>query len=75
MTEASYPHIEGDSWVGILAPAGTPADIIAVLHRECEHDDDMSDFLSLSAVAVGGIADMSRSLAARRNDANDPQQT
>lgn len=34
MTEAGYPDIEGDSWVGILAPAGTPADIIATLHRE-----------------------------------------
>lgn len=34
MTEAGYPDIEGDSWVGILAPAGTPPDIIALLHRE-----------------------------------------
>ena len=34
MTEAGYPDIEGDSWVGILVPAGTPADIVAALHRE-----------------------------------------
>jgi tripartite-type tricarboxylate transporter receptor subunit TctC len=34
MTEAGYPDIDGDSWVGILAPAGTPADIVALLHRE-----------------------------------------
>src|SRR5258706_7031962 len=34
MTEAGYPDIEGDSWGGILVPAGTPADIITVLHRE-----------------------------------------
>jgi tripartite-type tricarboxylate transporter receptor subunit TctC len=34
MTEAGYPQIEGDSWVGILVPAGTPAEIIAVLYRE-----------------------------------------
>jgi tripartite-type tricarboxylate transporter receptor subunit TctC len=34
MTEAGYPEIEGDSWVGILVPAGTPAEIIAVLYRE-----------------------------------------
>jgi len=34
MTEAGYPQIEGDSWVGILVPAGTPADIVTVLHRE-----------------------------------------
>ena len=36
MTELGYPEIEGDSWVGILVPAGTPADIIAVLHRVSE---------------------------------------
>ncbi len=34
MTEAGYPEIEGDSWVGVLAPAGTPMDIISLLHRE-----------------------------------------
>jgi tripartite-type tricarboxylate transporter receptor subunit TctC len=33
MTEEGYPDIEGDSWVGILVPASTPADIIALLHR------------------------------------------
>jgi tripartite-type tricarboxylate transporter receptor subunit TctC len=34
MTEAGYPDIEGDSWVGVLVPAGTPKDIISLLHRE-----------------------------------------
>src|SRR5499433_3880258 len=34
MAEAGYPEIEGDGWVGILVPAGTPADIIAILYRE-----------------------------------------
>jgi tripartite-type tricarboxylate transporter receptor subunit TctC len=34
MTEAGYPDIEGDSWVGVLVPAGTPADVAAFLHRE-----------------------------------------
>ena len=28
-----------------------------------------------TAIAIGGIADVSRSLVAPRNDANDPQQT
>jgi tripartite-type tricarboxylate transporter receptor subunit TctC len=32
MTEAGYSQIEGDSWVGILVPAGTPGEIIAVLY-------------------------------------------
>ena len=34
MVESGYPDIEGDSWVGVLAPAGTPKDVIALLHRE-----------------------------------------
>jgi tripartite-type tricarboxylate transporter receptor subunit TctC len=34
MTEAGYPDIEGDSWVGVLVPAGTPKDIVTLLHRE-----------------------------------------
>jgi tripartite-type tricarboxylate transporter receptor subunit TctC len=34
MTEAGYPEIEGDSWVGVLVPARTPKDIISFLHRE-----------------------------------------
>jgi len=32
--EAGYPEIQGDSWVGLLVPAGTPREIIDVLHRE-----------------------------------------
>ena len=34
MMEAGYPQIEGDSWVGILVPAGTRGEITAVLYRE-----------------------------------------
>jgi len=34
MAEAGYPDIEGDNWVGVLAPAGTPNEIITLLHRE-----------------------------------------
>ena len=34
MTEAGYPQIEGDSWVGIMVPAGTPKEIVGTLHRE-----------------------------------------
>ena len=32
--EAGHPDIEGDGWVGVFAPAGTPREIVAVLHRE-----------------------------------------
>jgi tripartite-type tricarboxylate transporter receptor subunit TctC len=34
MTEAGYPTIEGDSWVGVLVPHGTPREIIDLLQRE-----------------------------------------
>jgi tripartite-type tricarboxylate transporter receptor subunit TctC len=34
MTEAGRPDIRGDSWVGVLVPAGTGKDIIAALQRE-----------------------------------------
>jgi tripartite-type tricarboxylate transporter receptor subunit TctC len=34
MAEAGYPSIEGDSWVGVLVPRGTPREIIDLLQRE-----------------------------------------
>jgi tripartite-type tricarboxylate transporter receptor subunit TctC len=34
MTEAGYPDIEGDSWVGVLVPTGTPKPIVTLLHGE-----------------------------------------
>jgi tripartite-type tricarboxylate transporter receptor subunit TctC len=34
MAEAGYPGIEGDEWHAVVAPAGTPKEIIAVLNRE-----------------------------------------
>jgi tripartite-type tricarboxylate transporter receptor subunit TctC len=34
MTQAGYPNIEGDSWVGVLVPAATPKDIVTLLNRE-----------------------------------------
>lgn len=32
--EAGYPELDGDAWVGVLVPTGTPQDIITLLHRE-----------------------------------------
>jgi tripartite-type tricarboxylate transporter receptor subunit TctC len=34
MAEAGFPEIEADFWVGMFVPAGTPGDIIALLHQE-----------------------------------------
>lgn len=33
-TEAGFPEIVGDIWVGVMAPAKTPPEIIGRLHRE-----------------------------------------
>jgi len=34
MQEAGYPDQEADTLTGVLAPAGTPIEIVALLHRE-----------------------------------------
>jgi tripartite-type tricarboxylate transporter receptor subunit TctC len=34
MTEAGFPDIKGDSWVGLLFPAGTPRELVSLVHRE-----------------------------------------
>ncbi len=34
MAEGGYPDIKGDSWVGVLVPAGTSKEIVALLNRE-----------------------------------------
>jgi tripartite-type tricarboxylate transporter receptor subunit TctC len=34
MVELGHPEIEGDSWVGVLVPAGTSKDIVLLLNRE-----------------------------------------
>ena len=31
--EAGYPILVGDQWIGVLAPAGTPGEIVRLLHR------------------------------------------
>ncbi len=34
MAEAGYPDVEVEDWLAFLAPAGTPREIISLLHRE-----------------------------------------
>jgi tripartite-type tricarboxylate transporter receptor subunit TctC len=34
MAEAGYPEIEGEGWFAFIVPAGTPKDVINLLHRE-----------------------------------------
>jgi tripartite-type tricarboxylate transporter receptor subunit TctC len=57
MAEAGYPDIEGQVWTGILAPVGTPKEIITLLHREIVKSlalPDVNEKLSaLGYVSVG----------------------
>ncbi len=43
MAEAGYPEIEGEGWFAFIVPAGTPQDVISVLHREIAKAMKLSD--------------------------------
>ena len=34
IAEAGYPELDGDAWVGVLVPSGTPKDVVTLLHQE-----------------------------------------
>ena len=66
MAEAGYPEIEGDGWVGILAPAGTPAEVIAILYGESVKilaQPDMKE--RLAALGYDVVASTPKGFAAR----------
>jgi tripartite-type tricarboxylate transporter receptor subunit TctC len=55
--ELGFPQVEADNWYGIVAPAGLPADVAAILHEAVVaalHSPDVTAKLDqLGAVAVG----------------------
>lgn len=57
IVEAGFPGINGDSWVGVLVPAGTPKDIVALLQREIAKALALADMkerlVALGCDAVG----------------------
>jgi tripartite-type tricarboxylate transporter receptor subunit TctC len=68
MAEAGYPDIEGEAWVGILVPAGTPKDIVASLHREIVTilaQPDMKD--RLATVGLDAVGSTQQEFAKRIN--------
>ena len=34
MAQSGYPDIEGENWFGFVVPAGTPKEVVALLHHE-----------------------------------------
>jgi tripartite-type tricarboxylate transporter receptor subunit TctC len=58
IAEAGYPGMDGDGWVGVLAPAGTPKDIVVLLNKEINAlialPDAKEKFVSLGLDPAGG---------------------
>jgi tripartite-type tricarboxylate transporter receptor subunit TctC len=50
IAQAGYPDLDGDGWVGVQVPAGTPRDIVSLLQREI--------------VAITALPDMKQRLSA-----------
>jgi tripartite-type tricarboxylate transporter receptor subunit TctC len=50
MTEAGFPAIEGDSFVGFVVPTGTPKDIVALLNREIVKSMETADMRERQAM-------------------------
>jgi tripartite-type tricarboxylate transporter receptor subunit TctC len=50
IAQAGYPDLDGDGWVGVQVPAGTPRDIVLLLQREI--------------VAIIAVPDMKQRLSA-----------
>jgi tripartite-type tricarboxylate transporter receptor subunit TctC len=61
IAEAGYPGLEGEGWVGILAPAGTPQPIITQLSEQTREvlaaPDVAQKIATLGFASVGSTAD------------------
>lgn len=69
VAEAGLPGFEATSWFGLLAPAGTPPDVIARVNAEVSKwlssPEGKEKLAAQGAIAVGGSADdFSRHIAA-----------
>ena len=80
MAEAGYPQVQVEDWLAFLAPAGTPKDIIALLHRDIVdiiQAPEMKEHLALLGFApVGNTREefanqIRRELAARARIISD----
>ena len=59
LAEAGVPGVEAYTWTGLAAPAGTPADIIARLHRDVVTIMKMPEMRERMAAMGSEIVDMS----------------
>ena len=71
MIEAGVPDFEVTSWFGLLAPAGTPAPIIAKLHQEAVKIVSQPDMREKYGMIGLDVVDRSRPTRSRRSSATD----
>jgi tripartite-type tricarboxylate transporter receptor subunit TctC len=70
--EAGYPILEGDQWIGVLAPAGTPGEIVRLLHRSIVGAAALPDVRErLAAVDIYAVESTPEEFAARIKDELD----
>jgi tripartite-type tricarboxylate transporter receptor subunit TctC len=57
MAEAGFPDVEGSTWTAMVAPAGTPKEIITQLHdmivKALAEDDVKKSFAAMAYVPIG----------------------
>jgi tripartite-type tricarboxylate transporter receptor subunit TctC len=64
--EAGHPILEGDQWIGVLAPAGTPGEIVSLLHRSITDVAALPGVRDrLAAVDIYGVRETPEEFAAR----------
>ncbi|HEY1981462.1 MAG TPA: tripartite tricarboxylate transporter substrate-binding protein [Xanthobacteraceae bacterium] len=67
-SEAGFPHLVADQWVGLLTTMGTPPDIVLQLNaavNEAVRDKDVQAMLAQQGIkTVGGTSEQFRSLIA-----------
>ncbi len=66
IAEAGYPELDGDAWVGVLVPAGTPKDVTRRLYREIvEIIDDPDTKERLAALGLEPVGDSPEQFSAQ----------
>src|SRR5579863_9041791 len=66
IAEAGYPDLDGDAWVGVLVPAGTPKDVSARLHQEIVEIIDEADTKErLAALGLEPVGDSPEQFSAQ----------
>jgi tripartite-type tricarboxylate transporter receptor subunit TctC len=64
--EAGYPDLDGDAWVGVMVPTGTPKDIVMLLHREIVRIIALPEMKEhLSAIGLEPIGDSPEEFSAQ----------